>query len=161
MNILYYEFMDATESSNNGLLKKLVTQVRTYCNSPVDRIDELRPPLLALAQTLEKIDESMMQEPREYITEIMEALSKEAAVYNDFMDSLPFSCDAVFLALFDKKFNRDEYHFEYNNERGEHFVEFFGYRERKPARVEFQVIREVLRGHCYRYNIIFIDSSQY
>lgn len=159
MNILYYEFMDASAGSYNGILGELVRRVRIYCDTPSNQLDALKPKIFELAKALETIDESFSGTPRDYLTEIMEALSKEQEVYQNFMDSLPFACDAVFLALFDKKADREEYQYEYNNERGEHFVQFFGYRDKKEETSELQVMREVLRAHCYRHNIIFIDSS--
>lgn len=159
MNILYYEFMEAAEGSYNGMLKELVRQVRNYCSTPSDQLEKLKPSIFALAKSLDACDETLGTETRDYISEIMDALSKEQQVYHSFMDSLPFACDAVFLALFDKKAAREEYHFEFNNERGEHFVQFFGYRDKKEETAELQVMREVLRANCYRHNIIFIDSS--
>lgn len=159
MNILYYEFLESAEGSYNGMLGALVRAVREYYNTPADRLEALKPHIHALSHSLQDLDETISREPRNYVSEIIDALTKEQDVYTNFMEELPLAGNAVCQELFQKPFIKEEYSFEYSNARAEHVVEFYGYKNGQTDTAELHVVRETLRAVCYRNGIIFIDSS--
>jgi hypothetical protein len=159
MIILSYEFLESAEGSYNGLLGELVRTIRLYYTSAPDMLNALKPAIHALSRSLYEIDDSLGREERDYISEIMDALTAEQEVYPAFMEELPILCDTVCRTLFDTPFVMDDFSFEYSNERAEHIVQFFGYKDKREAADELRAISEAMRALCYRRGIIFIDSS--
>jgi hypothetical protein len=156
---LHYEFQQHADESYNGMMGTLVRLVRRYYNTPQEEAQDQIPPIQAIAAKLRVFDEQINEPERDYIQEILDALSAEGSLEENLMGAITSSCTAITKYLFEKQFTIKEYAFEFNNSEAVQWLEFYGYKEKQTENAELQAVKEIFRSVCSHHKVIFIDSS--
>ena len=161
MDLLKYEFLNSPEGSYNDLITQLVKQIRYYRTKvSVDEFKAAMPQLQAKERELQNIDESVGEETRYFIQEIMDELSIEDEIREKALDEIQRSSQAIIMHLHNTNCSVADFAYEFINSEAVSWIEFYGYKLPKKADETLHIIKEVFRSICYKYNIIFIDSSQ-
>ncbi len=160
MNLLKYEFMNAPEGSYNYNLGQFVKKVRHYrVNVPIEQFKAAIPELQQLERVLQNVDETMGEEKRNYLEEVMEELEQESAIETQLLEEIERTSKAIASALYDTDFSMDDFTYEFRSNEAINWIEFYGYRQRKDTDGTLLVVKEVFRSVCYKFGIVFIDGS--
>jgi hypothetical protein len=160
MDLLKYEFWKEEDDAYYHLIGQLVQKVRYYRGSvPIDEFKAAIPELKQIEKRLQDIDQSVGQETRFYLQEIMDELGVESEIEGKLIDEIQRSSKAIAHVLYDSDFAMDEFAFEFRNIEAVIWIEFYGYKEQKATDGTLLVVKEVFRSVCYKFGIIFIDSS--
>jgi hypothetical protein len=160
MDLLRYEFMNAPEGSYNYNVGQLVKKVRYYReNVSIDDFKAAIPELKVLERKLQSFDQEIGLDRREYLEEIMDELKKESEIESQLLEEIERASKAIASALYDTNFSLDDFLFEFRNDDAVYWIEFYGYQNAKKTDGTLLVVKEVFRSVCYKFGIIFIDSS--
>src|SRR5687767_9535348 len=109
MDLLHYEFIEGPDASINGMLRKLVTEIR-YNRSEVsaEQFKQAIPKLKQIENTLQELDDQLGQPIRNYIQEIMDELDEESDRETKIQDELFRGSRAII----DSFKNSDNFNFE-------------------------------------------------
>ncbi|NII28235.1 hypothetical protein HB364_24340 [Pseudoflavitalea sp. X16] len=160
MNLLHYEFIDGPDDSINGMLRKLVTDVR-YNRSMVS-IEEFRatlPSLKKIEQQVQHSDTQIGRPYRNYIEEIMQELEQESENEINIEDDLRRATVATITSILGQQLNFESLSFSIGKAEHYPWLRFSGYLDESPADANIVIAREVFRSICNKYNYIFIDLS--
>ncbi|MFA0960362.1 hypothetical protein AB9P05_01000 [Roseivirga sp. BDSF3-8] len=157
MDLLKYEYLDSPEGSYNHTLGKLVRDIRYYTSQvPIEKFKEAMPSLRLVESKLQKYDEEIMNDRRNYIDEIMDALEKESEIEEKLFEDFEWAAKSILLTLFDKDFDLSDYSYELKKNRGVYWLEFYGNVNINDK--VLLVVKEVFKSVCYKYGIVFIDG---
>jgi hypothetical protein len=159
MNILYFEFQSHNPGSYNGQLGALIGLIREYRNLPQDEAKQRIPKIQSLASALNNIDETMGNDSRNYIDEIMQALDKESDKEVELLEELAIVCATTLTFITGEDFALDDCMYEYFNVRGVQWLEFYSHKQKTVVAKEALVLTETFRSICYRHGVIFINHS--
>ena len=160
MDLLKYEFMKALEGSYNYNVGQLIKKIRYYRQQvAIDEFKVAIPQLKVLEKELQKFDNDIGGERRNYIEEIMEELDKESEIEGKVIDEIERSSRAINATLYDTEFSMHDFAYEFRNNEAISWIEFYGYKIEKQTDGTLLVIKEIFRSVCYKYGIVFIDSS--
>jgi hypothetical protein len=160
MNLLRYEFISGPDGSINGMLRKLVIDLR-YNRSMVtiEEFKQAKPNLQKVEQQLQKLDNQIGQPHRNYIEEIMEELSEESDNETNLDEDLRTATYAMSASFLDQKIDFDDFAFSTGKAEHYHWLRFSGYVDQRPLDANLLIAKEVFRSICNKYNYIFIDLS--
>jgi hypothetical protein len=161
MEILKYEFIEAHPTSFNGLLKELVKQVR-HCrtNLTIDEFREIIPSLKSLEAEIQQFDATILNEHREYITEIMQALEEESEIQNLFIEDFINSSNAIINSFESYNFDTSDISFFFRKSDSYLWLDFYDYNRNRLTEKMIKIIKQTLKFSCNKYNIIMIDSTK-
>lgn len=157
MNLLKYEFMDAAEGSYNALIKELVIRIRhNRENISIDEFKVAMPEVRTIEEVLQRIDEEIGGEPRDYIDEIMEELDREGQVEEQLLEEIERSAKAL-TSAYNIEFVLDDFSFDLRSNEGIFWIEFFGYKVNRDPNLTLLMLKEVFRSACYKFDVTFVD----
>lgn len=160
MDLLRYEFTTAPEGSYNYNLSQLIKKVRHYrSNTSIDDFRAALPELKKMEKWLQNVDNTMDNEFRNYLADIMTELEEEDAVTSQLVEELERYSKAVVSALFTFDFSLSDIKYEINNNEGIFWLEFHGYSDKKATEDVLSAVKEAFRLVCYKSGIVFIDKS--
>lgn len=160
MDLIKYEFFKAEDNAYFHYIGQLVQEVRYYReNVSIEEFKAAIPELKKLEVTLQEIDENLGEKPRAYLSEIMDELSEEDALEEKVITEIERSAKAIASALYDNEFSMSEFGYEFRNLNAVQWIEFYGYIERRDTDGTLLVVKEVFRSVCYKFGLVFIDSS--
>ncbi|WP_161888066.1 hypothetical protein [Pontibacter russatus] len=159
MSLLKYEYMEAPIGSYNHQLGQLIKKVRHYReNVSIDEFKAAIPELKSVEEKLQRFDEEIGEDRRDYLEEIMDELEKESEIENQLLEEIEWSSQAIVSALYNTDFSIDEYSFEFRGSGATFWIEFYGYRGQEINNA-LNVVKESFRAACYKFGIVFIDKS--
>jgi hypothetical protein len=159
-NLLPYEFSDGPEDSINGMLRKLVTDLR-YNRSMVS-IEEFRSALVDLRgieRRLQSLDTQIGQPIREYIDDIMNELNEESDIESIIEDELRMATIATVSAVIGMEIEFDQLAYVVGKANQYHWVQLLGYKDERPVDSCLIIAVECFRAICSKYNYIFINLT--
>ncbi len=89
----------------------------------------------------------------------MGELEKEAEIEGKLISEIERSSRSIAAALYDTDFFMTDFAYDFRNCEAVYWIEFYGYREQKEVDGTLLVVKEVFRSVCYKFGIVFIDSS--
>lgn len=160
MNLLRYEFIDGPDDSFNGRLQKLVKDLR-YNKSmiTIDEFKQAMPNLQRIEQQIQQTDKEIRQAHRNYIDEIMQELDEEMNNEISIKDDLRRASNAILISMLNQQVSFDDWEFIIGKSEHYHWLQFFGYLDKRPIDTNLLLIREVFRSICNKYDYIFINAS--
>lgn len=160
MDILSYEFIEGPDDSINGMLRRLVKDLR-YNRSMVtaEEFKRALPDLRNIEQKLQLLDSQIGNSLKEYINEIMQALDKEFDDGINLKEDLRRATIAVITSLLDKQSGFNDLAFSIRKVEHYNCLIFSGYVDQRPIDSNLLLIREVFRSISYKYDYIFIDLA--
>ncbi len=160
MDLLKYEFTTAPAGSYFGNVGQLVKKIRHYReNVSIDEFKAAIPSLKSLERQLQEYDESLGDERRDYIDEIMAELEQETETEEKLKEEIERYSKIIVATLLDKEFSIDDFSYELTNREAVRWLEFYGYTEEKENDDTLKIVKDVFRSVCSKYDTIFIDSS--
>jgi DNA-binding transcriptional MerR regulator len=156
MQLLKYEFMDVPDDSFNGLLKKLVRNIRYYRDQPIEEYQQAMPSLISIETSLNHMQELMDLEKGEFIKEITKELEAEDVIEENLTEEIQRSLNAV---LEERATDLGTIQYIFQNRQAVYWVELFGYNTGEALNDDFRIIKEVFRSVCYKLGVIFIDNT--
>ena len=158
MNLLKYEFMDAPEGSYNELLKQLFQDIRHYReNVSVEDFKAAIPKLHEKERVIQKLDEGIGADSRNYIEEIMAELETEDEIESQLLEEIERTSKAI-TSSYNIDFDLEDFSFEFRNNEGVFWIQFYGYKQ-EGGILGCSIVKEVFRSVCYKAGITFIDSA--
>jgi hypothetical protein len=160
MNLLRYEFINSPDGSINGMIRKLVTELR-YNRSFVqaEEFHRRMPELRQIEARIQQNDAEIHLPKREYINEILAELDQESDNQTNLEEDLKSATFSIIASLLNRPFNIED--IVYTTGKSEHYtwLHFSGYGEQRPLDAELILAKEIFRSICNKYNYIFIDLS--
>lgn len=157
MELLKLEYQNSPEGSYNYILGELVKKIRHYTsNVPMDEFKTALPDLKKIETQLQKLDESIGEDKRFYIEEIMTELSEESEMEEKLFEDFEWASKSILASLFEKDFLLEDYSYELKKNNGVHWIEFYGNKSINDNIV--LVVKEVFKSVCYKFGIVFIDG---
>jgi hypothetical protein len=160
MDLLKYEFIDAPEDSYNGYLKQLVASMRyNYSMVSSEEFHAAIPQLQKLEGIIQKMDSDIGRGERLYLQEILAELGEESELEEKVLSEIQRAAQAIIQTDYQKVFSMGDYNFLYRNSQAVSWIDFFGYQGEKSTDTILFTVRDVFKSICYKYGIIFIDST--
>jgi hypothetical protein len=160
MSLLRFEFNKSPEGSINGMLRKLVTELR-YNRSQVkaEEFHRRMPELRQIEARIQQNDAEIHLPKREYINEIMAELDKESDNEMNLEEDLRGATLSIIASLLNRSFSFED--LIYRTGKSEHYcwLHFSGYGEQKSLDAELILAKEIFRSVCNKYGYVFIDLS--
>ena len=160
MNLLRYEFIEGPDDSINGMIRKLVRDLR-YNRSMItaEEFGQALPDLRRVEQRLQQLDREISRDQRNYIEEIMQELDEESDNETNLEEDLNRATNAVLASTLDQPSAFEDFLYVTGKSEHYHWLRFSGYADERPLDVSLLVAREVFRSICNKYHYIFIDLS--
>lgn len=160
MNLLRYEFVDGPEGSINGMLRKLVKELRYYRSEvSIDEFNQAIPSLKAIEATLQQLDSAVGEPRRDYLQEIMEELNEESENEANLKEDIQAATKAIVETVLKSSLEFDDLLYTIGKSRHYHWLQFLGYTDQNRVDGNIIIARAVFQSICNKYNYIFIDLS--
>lgn len=161
MKLLDYEAMEGQEGSYNDMMKQLVEKVRYYYSQvSSDDFSAAIPELRNMEEQILRLDREMGEEERNYLQEIYNELSEQAALGNTLDEDFRRIAKVLFGKYAERDFNAEEFAYGYEIINGISVVEYLGAKEKGTGENDVRIVSEILRALCNKYNIVFFDGSR-
>jgi len=158
--LLSYEFIDGPDDSINGMLRKLVTELR-YNRSMV-AIEEFKVALLGLRkveQKLQLLDNQVGQPFRNYIDDIMRELDEESDNESNIEEELRMATISTVTSVIGMDLEFEDLAFVIGKANQYQLIQLLGYKDERPVDSCLIITVEVFRAICNKYNYIFINLT--
>ncbi|MCU7547786.1 hypothetical protein OCK74_01610 [Chitinophagaceae bacterium LB-8] len=160
MDLLKYEFMKSAQGSINDLIGQLVRGMRhIYYNVTIDQYSASLPELQEIEQILQREDQELGREPRNYLKEILEELEAESKLESKLLEEIERSAKTIVSALYEPDFSLEDFGYDFKKSEATYWLEFYGYKKNKGVDSSLLIVRDVFKSICYKHGIIFIDST--
>jgi len=160
MNLLHYEFVAGPDGSINGMLRRLVTDLR-YNRSmvTVDVFKSSLPALREIEQQVQNLDREIGRSHRNYIDEILLELDEESESESNIEEDLRRATIATIDSIIGEEIDFEKLSYSTGKAEHYHWIRFSGYTDQRAIDSGILIARETFRAICNKYNYIFIDLS--
>lgn len=158
MELLKFEFTDAPDASYNGILGKLVREVR-YLRKyvPIDEFERNLPKLQRIERELQDLDDGFGEDMRFYIEEIMDELDQEQTLFDSLNEDIERAIKVLLQEIHNKFDTIDIVHFQIQNTQAIYWLQINSYRDDQiPESIKI-TISQIIQSLCYKHGVIFIS----
>lgn len=160
MKLLHYEFIEGPDGSTEGMIRKLVRDIRfNRSQLSSEEFNASIPGLIVIEQRLQEQDQQSGMPFREYIGEIMQELDEEAENRREIEHILSQATTATVETLMGHSLDMTDFSYSIHKANQFYVLKFNGYADDREVDANLVIATEVFRSICNQYNYIFIDLS--